>query len=85
MHRPSGVNEWQIPPKLAFPVPPAVFFRADPDEEQDTSYFALSVSMCSLCASSIFSPSFFPFQYIPFLRESQTFVRIFCVENPSCA
>ena len=46
MHRPSGVKEWQQPSGMPFPIPPA-FFRPLPEEEQETSYFALSVRICS--------------------------------------
>jgi hypothetical protein len=45
-HRPSGVKEWQQPETYPFPIPPA-FFRPLPDDEQDTSYFALSVKIVS--------------------------------------
>ena len=43
MHRPSGVKEWQIPAGAQSPNPPRTPRRADPDEEQETSYFAPSV------------------------------------------
>ena len=82
MHRPSGVNEWHIPPNDAFPSPSALFFRRDPDEEQDTSYFAPSVRIFSR-SSSIMPASRRPFcgssasYYTTFFRKSQTFVRCF--------
>jgi len=53
MHLPSGVKEWHIPPTEAFPSPPALFTRLEPEEEQDTSYLALSVKISSFFASNI--------------------------------
>ena len=55
MHRPSGVKEWQIPPMLALPIPPFFAAREEPDEEQETSYFALSVRIFKRSQSSIAS------------------------------
>ena len=51
MHRPSGVKEWQMPAAYPFPMPPALFARADPEEEHETSYFALYVRIFSRSAS----------------------------------
>ena len=52
-HRPYCVKEWQIPPTEAFPIPSFVFFRREPDDEQDTSYFAPSVKIFSRPSSII--------------------------------
>ena len=59
-HLPSGVKEWQIPPIEPFPSPPARFLRDEPDDEQETSYFALSVKISSFSISNI--------RVLPFLR-----------------
>ena len=53
MHLPSSVKEWQMPPYSAFPTPPDLFFLLDPEEEQDTSYLALSVKIFNLSESII--------------------------------
>ena len=53
IHLPSGVKEWHIPPTEAFPSPPFVFARFEPEEEHDTSYLALSVKICKVSALSI--------------------------------
>ena len=47
------MKEWHIPPKEAFPKPPLLFFLSDPDDEQDTSYFAPLVKMVNLFSSII--------------------------------
>ncbi len=80
MHRPSGVNEWQIPAGAALPMPPLRLARAEPEEEHETSYFALSVNIFNLSASIILraSANLMHCKYIPFFSKSQTFVRIFC-------
>ena len=54
MHLPSGVKEWQHPAGAAFPMPPP-FFLPLPEEEHETSYFALSVRIFSF--SSEIMPS----------------------------
>ena len=53
-HLPSGVNEWQHPSGIPFPMPP-VFFLPLPDEEQETSYLALSVSIFSVSSAIMVS------------------------------
>ena len=51
------MKEWHIPPKEAFPKPPLLFFLSDPDDEQDTSYFAPFVKIVNLFSSII--PTFY--------------------------
>lgn len=40
MQRPSGVKLWQIPASEALPIPFLAFCLFEPEEEQETSYFA---------------------------------------------
>ena len=54
MQRPSGVKEWQHPSGMPFPIPPA-FLRPLPEEEHETSYFALCVRMCSFSSEIIYT------------------------------
>ena len=42
-----------MPVGAALPMPPLIFFRLEPDEEQDTSYFALSVNISSFSSNVI--------------------------------
>ena len=51
------MKEWHIPPKEALPKPPLLFFLLEPDDEQDTSYFAPLVKMVNLFSSII--PTFY--------------------------
>lgn len=53
MHLPSAANEWHIPPNAALPKPPGSFFRREPEEEHETSYFAPSVKIFSRSSSII--------------------------------
>ena len=65
IHLPSAANEWHIPPNAALPKPPGSFFRREPEEEHETSYFAPSVKI-------------FCRYYSTRQKKSQTFVRILC-------
>jgi hypothetical protein len=47
------VKEWHTPEGAALPVPPGLFFLALPEEEHDTSYFALSPSIKSFSVMSM--------------------------------
>ena len=53
-HRPSGVKEWQHPSGSPLPMPPA-FVLPLPDEEQETSYLALSVRIFNFSSAIICS------------------------------
>lgn len=53
MHRPSALKLWQIPAFAAEPIPPGVFCRVEPDDEQEASYFAASDSILSFSDISI--------------------------------
>ena len=76
MNLPSCVKEWHIPLKCAFPVPVGVFFLVDPEEEQETSYFALSVKILSRSISNITKPEqMFVFYYI--ITHTLLFVKCF--------
>jgi hypothetical protein len=76
MQRPSADHEWQIPHDSAAPIPLAVFLRELPDDEQDASYLAASVSIFNfsdIASPNIQSPP--PHQNITALPIYQTFVR----------
>ena len=53
IHLPSGVKEWHSPPTEALPNPLFPFTLLEPEDEQETSYFALSVKISSLSAFNI--------------------------------
>ena len=48
MQRPSALKEWQIPAFAAEPSVPLAPWRVEPEEEQDTSYFAASARIVNL-------------------------------------
>lgn len=59
IHLPSGVKEWQIPEAQVEPNLSLETFLLEPDEEQDTSYFAAADNILNLSDISIsFSPYF---------------------------
>ena len=72
-----------MPSMLALPSPRALFARADPEEEQETSYLALSVKILSRVASIIASSPGDVLQeyYSAAAFKSQTFVRVLCEED----
>ena len=75
-----------MPPTEALPSPPLRFARVEPEEEQDTSYLALSVRISKVVASNI--------RCIPLCRAAgsmpvphgmQTFAAVFVPHLPETA
>ena len=58
MHRPSLVNEWQIPPVAVLPTYPALAEVLPPLDEHETSYLAPSVSTLTFSSKSIPYPEY---------------------------
>ena len=64
IHLPSGVNEWQIPLVAVDPKDPFEDALLEPEEEQETSYFAASLRIFNFSFIFIPSPSIYFKVYI---------------------
>jgi len=66
------VKEWHIPHMAALPIPPRVFFLSEPDDEQETSYFADSVNILMVFSSSISHPTEQMFYFVKTLYTARS-------------